>query len=574
MLSVNTNLGAFIVQSSLSASTKGLNQAIERMSTGFKVNHAKDNAANYSILTQVSTKLSSYEVAQDNVSMGLDMVMTAMDSLDLISSHLSRMRNLAEQAANGTYGEDSLKAIQSECDARLAECKRIIGYAEYNNIGLFQLEEAEEFLTEPEIAPFSNLRAAAVNSSNANNFITNISPLTEDEALAQGYELIKNADDLQKMQENLNGKYILMSDIDLSDRIWNSIGKAGNSSTAFSGELNGNGFDIKSLSGTQGLFANLDGANIHDLGIEDANITGVSSATGILAGETYGTQRVYITNCYTTGSVNGGEGTGGLVGKVEGRATIKDCFSKASVLANSGCPSVGGLVGWWREAAGYGVVSNCYFSGEVEGDDMVGGLIGKALYVKIDNSYVDHCCVSGNSNVGGLVGRLGSNSTMSNCYFGANAEISGSTNVGIIIGSKSDGSIVTNCYQAGNVSFQVGINSDNYSNISIELGFSFDIQLSLITSNLAKDALLDIDNFIAKINTKQIELGSAYNRLESALETIGVNIENLTSTQSTIRDADIAEESSAYIRNQILQQASATLLATANQTPTIALQLL
>lgn len=572
MLSVNTNLGAFIVQSSLSASTKGLNQAIERMSTGFKVNHAKDNAANYSILTQVSTKLSSYEVAQDNVSMGLDMVMTAMDSLDLISSHLSRMRNLAEQAANGTYGEDSLKAIQSECDARLAECKRIIGYAEYNNIGLFQLEEAEEFLTEPEIAPFSNLRTAAVNSSNANNFITNISPLTEDEALAQGYELIKNADDLQKMQENLNGKYILMSDIDLSDRIWNSIGKAGNSSTAFSGELNGNGFVIKSLSGTQGLFANLDGANIHDLGIEDANITGVSSATGILAGETYGTQRVYITNCYTTGSVNGGEGTGGLVGKVEGRATIKDCFSKASVLANSGCPSVGGLVG-----------------------------------------------------------RLGSNSTMSNCYFGANAEISGSTNVGIIIGSKSKGSIVVTCYlcensslagisavaedkdtaetditavtqdelnniiasgelpslegapstdtdtnvsQAGNVSFQVGINSDNYSNISIELGFSFDIQLSLITSNLAKDALLDIDNFIAKINTKQIELGSAYNRLESALETIGVNIENLTSTQSTIRDADIAEESSAYIRNQILQQASATLLATANQTPTIALQLL
>lgn len=572
MLSVNTNLGAFIVQSSLSASTKGLNQAIERMSTGFKVNHAKDNAANYSILTQVSTKLSSYEVAQDNVSKGLDMVMTAMDSLDLISSHLSRMRNLAEQAANGTYGEDSLKAIQSECDARLAECKRIIGYAEYNNIGLFQLEEAEEFLTEPEIAPFSNLRAAAVNSSNANNFITNISLLTEDEALAQGYELIKNADDLQKMQENLNGKYILMSGIDLSDRIWNSIGKAGNSSTAFSGELNGNGFVIKSLSGTQGLFANLDGANIHDLGIEDANITGVSSATGILAGETYGTQRVYITNCYTTGSVNGGEGTGGLVGKVEGRATIKDCFSKASVLANSGCPSVGGLVG-----------------------------------------------------------RLGSNSTMSNCYFGANAEISGSTNVGIIIGSKSKGSIVTNCYlcensslagisavaedkdtaetditavtqdelnniiasgelpslegapstdtdtnvsQAGNVSFQVGINSDNYSNISIELGFSFDIQLSLITSNLAKDALLDIDNFIAKINTKQIELGSAYNRLESALETIGVNIENLTSTQSTIRDADIAEESSAYIRNQILQQASVTLLATANQTPTIALQLL
>ena len=134
MLSINTNLGAFIVQSSLNVSTNGLNQAIERMSTGFKINHAKDNAANYSINTNLSSKLSSYEVAQDNVSMGLDMVMTAMDSLELISSHLSRMRDLAEQAANGTYGEDSLKAIQAEVNARLLECDRVIENHEYNGV--------------------------------------------------------------------------------------------------------------------------------------------------------------------------------------------------------------------------------------------------------------------------------------------------------------------------------------------------------------------------------------------------------------------------------------------------------
>ena len=60
----------------------------------------------------------------------------------------------------------------------------------------------------------------------------------------------------------------------------------------------------------------------------------------------------------------------------------------------------------------------------------------------------------------------------------------------------------------------------------------------------------------------------------SALEQIKVSYDNLVSTQSTIRDADVAEESSAYIRSQILQQASATLLAAANQSPSIALQLL
>ena len=65
-MKINTNLSSLIVQSGLKTSTNGLNQAIERMTTGFKINHAKDNAANYSINTKLSSKLSSYKIAQDN----------------------------------------------------------------------------------------------------------------------------------------------------------------------------------------------------------------------------------------------------------------------------------------------------------------------------------------------------------------------------------------------------------------------------------------------------------------------------------------------------------------------------
>ena len=83
-----------------------------------------------------------------------------------------------------------------------------------------------------------------------------------------------------------------------------------------------------------------------------------------------------------------------------------------------------------------------------------------------------------------------------------------------------------------------------------------------------------INNFISLLSEKATELGAVSNRLESALETTATAIENLTSSRSTIKDADIAEVSSQYIRQQILQQASATLLATANQTPELALRLL
>ena len=80
---------------------------------------------------------------------------------------------------------------------------------------------------------------------------------------------------------------------------------------------------------------------------------------------------------------------------------------------------------------------------------------------------------------------------------------------------------------------------------------------------------------VAKLaSEKQTNYGSVQNRLESALDEISTQYENLVSSRSTLRDADVAEVSSEYIRQQILQQASATLLATANQSPSIALQLI
>ena len=79
---------------------------------------------------------------------------------------------------------------------------------------------------------------------------------------------------------------------------------------------------------------------------------------------------------------------------------------------------------------------------------------------------------------------------------------------------------------------------------------------------------------LEKLSARQVELGSAQNRLMSALDEITVQRENLISSRSTLRDADIADISSEYIRQQILQQASATLLSTANQSAGFALQLI
>ena len=83
-----------------------------------------------------------------------------------------------------------------------------------------------------------------------------------------------------------------------------------------------------------------------------------------------------------------------------------------------------------------------------------------------------------------------------------------------------------------------------------------------------------VDYLLEILSDKQIEYGAVQNRLESALDEISTQYENLVSSRSTLRDADMAELSSTYIQQQILQQAAVTLMSTANQNPAIALQLI
>ena len=137
MISLRTNMASLIVQKNLSAATKGLNRALEQLTTGYKLNHAKDNPADYAILKQKEAKLNSWNVASDNISIGQNMLESADSNAELIATHISRIRDLCQQAVNGTYGEQSVRAIKQEIMARYDEIKRIKENAEFNDIKLF-----------------------------------------------------------------------------------------------------------------------------------------------------------------------------------------------------------------------------------------------------------------------------------------------------------------------------------------------------------------------------------------------------------------------------------------------------
>ena len=137
-LTIKTNMQSLLVQQNLSAATNSLNSAMKKLTTGYKINSAGDNAAGISIANTWITQLGSMDIATENTAMGNDMLATAESSYDLITKHLQRVRDLTEQAANGTFGSQSLNAITSEITARLNEIDRISANANYNGIDLMK----------------------------------------------------------------------------------------------------------------------------------------------------------------------------------------------------------------------------------------------------------------------------------------------------------------------------------------------------------------------------------------------------------------------------------------------------
>ena len=549
MLSINTNLPSLIAQNSLKKSTLKLNQAVERMSRGYKINHAKDNAANYSISTNMTTKIGAYQVAEDNVSMGLALLATADDSLSLISDKLARLRALSEQAANGTYGEQSLKAINSEANAIVDEIERAYSTTEYNGIKLFG-EKQPQFIEDVQKRDTSSM--------------TTLASVDENTVISSGTYSISSAEELAKLASMTNnskvtgGEFVLANDIDLSaystGEGWTPIGTI---DIAFSGKFDGNGYIISNLTinrndGPQGLFSIIDtNASITNLGIKNANINANGSNSPYIGGLS-GTNVGTISNCYVLGNINGYYIVGGLVGANAG--TINNCYTGGTVSCND--MVAGGIIG----AMLIGTISNCYTTSNVSGVSTIGGFAGI-----INDGSITNCYSCGKEDVDNFIG-------------GKDPDQPGGT-----IDSKS-GAVTSVAdiplINAGNIieniiNIQCGTNASEASQITITTSVNLaNLDILRNIGNKDSDCMSFIDNLSNVISNKQTELGAAQNRLESALEEIATHYENLSSSSSTIKDADIAKVSSEYIRQQILQQASATLLSTANQTPALALQLL
>ncbi|QQD19722.1 flagellin [Spongiibacter nanhainus] len=131
-LSINTNVASLNAQRNLSRSQETLNTSLQRLSTGLRINSAKDDAAGLAITTRFTTQINGLNQAVRNANDGISLAQTGEAALDEITNNLQRVRELAVQSANSTYSASDRAALDSEVQQRLAEIDRIASQTSFN----------------------------------------------------------------------------------------------------------------------------------------------------------------------------------------------------------------------------------------------------------------------------------------------------------------------------------------------------------------------------------------------------------------------------------------------------------
>ena len=138
MAVVNTNVNASIAQNALTKNERSMNTAMERLSTGQRINAAKDDAAGLAISSRMTSQIRGLDMAVRNANDAISMISTADGAMTEVSNMLQRMRELAVQSANGTTTADDRTYLNSEYQNLITEIERIAQNTQWNGRSILQ----------------------------------------------------------------------------------------------------------------------------------------------------------------------------------------------------------------------------------------------------------------------------------------------------------------------------------------------------------------------------------------------------------------------------------------------------
>src|SRR5450759_401231 len=133
---INTNMASLNAQRNLSTSQSALQVSLQRLSSGLRINSAKDDAAGMAISSRMTSQINGLNQAARNANDGISLAQTAEGSLDAIADNRQRMRELAVQSSNATNRASDRATLQNEVSQLAAEIQRVASGAQFNGVNL------------------------------------------------------------------------------------------------------------------------------------------------------------------------------------------------------------------------------------------------------------------------------------------------------------------------------------------------------------------------------------------------------------------------------------------------------
>jgi len=137
MTVIGTNVGALRAANASMSANSALNTAMERLSTGKRINSAKDDAAGIAIASSMTSQIRGMNQAIRNANDGMSMAQTADGALNEVTNMLQRIRELAVQSASGTYGDDDRANMQVEVSALTTQITNVLSNTQFNKVNLY-----------------------------------------------------------------------------------------------------------------------------------------------------------------------------------------------------------------------------------------------------------------------------------------------------------------------------------------------------------------------------------------------------------------------------------------------------
>ena len=551
---VQHNITAMNANRMLGLTTGSLSKSTEKLSSGYRINRAADDAAGLSISEKMRGQIRGLNQASTNAQDGISLIQTAEGALNESHSILQRMRELSVQAANGTETDDDREAVQNEIEQLQSELTRISDTTEFNTMKLLDGSLGSKSATSTgakldgaSIATFS------ATTMTSNSIKTDLSGLAGS-TITDTFEIDGNTfnvdwskgdakDFLSKYSVDLSA----MTDAqtksfatDLETLLNNASKEAGVKGTVtVKANATAGKVDIKSNNDGEDSSFGFVGTTATTVtqGATDTDSFGAVLLSGQSdankANTVDATMKVNSTiadGSSFTMTINGTEVKATTTAAINEGDTLKSAATQLQTDIQTAVGKYNTAMGTNLTATDFTVTANKDGSLSVEysGDEEITFSFGE---------YTD----STTGTTGTTASKLG-------------------------LTNKTSGSSTSN----KGITLQIGANEGQTMNFTLDemsadaLGVAGK-NVDLSTQDSAQKATTAIDAAIKKVSKARGQMGAVQNRLEHTINNLDTASENLQTAESRIRDTDMAEEMVNYSKNSILAQAGQSMLAQANQ---------